>query len=437
MRESIALNSVRTLIFRVLSSFLGIVIGVVISRLFGPEGKGIFTMNALVAGLYLVAFGGVQAAIAYQISKEGIAPQRVLANSLLWGAALGLTTSVLVLFTYPWLEANGWWFVLFFGLAAPFSLWQSYLSGAFLGSNDIKSLNYATVLPLLWTLILVVLLRSVFRWGIESALVAWLGGQVFTTLWMSLRARGLWCPWSISSLDASLLRSMLGFGTQIGMVNLIGLLNYRVDVFMIQYFVGISGVGLYSVAVSLAEMLWFLSSAISIAAYARIGRASMDCAADLTARGIRHSLFVVAVAAVLLFLMADPLIPLIYGSRFKETVVPLRIMLPGAAAYGLASIFSAFFTNQLGKPKISLYIAGFSLVVGFLIGILLIPRWGLAGAAWATTISYTMSVMVAVLTFVKMTGFSVPQLLMIRVEDLQDYAKLGRLLVYQVRGVKS
>jgi Na+-driven multidrug efflux pump len=54
----------------------------------------------------------------------------------------------------------------------------------------------------------------------------------------------------------------------------------------------------------------------------------------------------------------------------------------------------------------------------------LIPRWGISGAAFATTVAYTISTLLLINFFIKISNKSYFEILVIKKQDLQDYKKL-------------
>ena len=117
----------------------------------------------------------------------------------------------------------------------------------------------------------------------------------------------------------------------------ISYLNYRADLFVVDYFEGRDGVGVYGNAVYIAESVWLLSSSLALAAYARVGGLDGPAAAALTTRIIRHTTAAVGVVCVALFVVAGPLVDLLFGDEFAGMVAPLRILLPGTLVYGAAA----------------------------------------------------------------------------------------------------
>jgi len=51
----------------------------------------------------------------------------------------------------------------------------------------------------------------------------------------------------------------------------------------------------------------------------------------------------------------------------------------------------------------------------------LIPKWGISGAAFASTIAYIIATLVVIIAFVKISGKLWTDILLIKKQDFQDY----------------
>ncbi|MFX9097208.1 hypothetical protein ABTN72_19425, partial [Acinetobacter baumannii] len=80
----------------------------------------------------------------------------------------------------------------------------------------------------------------------------------------------------------------------------VSLLNYRASLFLVERFHGLSVVGTYSVAVTVAELLWLLSSSVTVSAYARIGHPDARVAAAMTVQAVRINVLATVLAAPVL-----------------------------------------------------------------------------------------------------------------------------------------
>jgi O-antigen/teichoic acid export membrane protein len=272
-----------------------------------------------------------------------------------------------------------------------------------------------------------------FGHTVRVLLTAWALGQGVAACYSVWLCRSHWAPFAGTSISLGRLRGLLRFGSQAGLANLVGFLNYRMDAIMVELYLGQRELGIYAVGVRVAEGLWFFSQAIMTASYARIGSLSSADSARLTARGMRHSLFIIGVLAIVLLVIADPLLRLLYTDTYRSAVTPFRWLVPGIAFYGLASVLSAYYTNQRGHPHVPLIIAGSSMVLNLGACTLLIPLLGLSGAAIASTLAYSVAILGGVVAFHHSTGIAWQEILLINREDLGDYFGLARKLLSLLR----
>lgn len=421
---SIATNSIRTFIFRIITGVNGFLIGVATARLLLPAGKGYYTLIFLIYGIFVLIFGNLNGAITYQITRQKQDPKAVFVAASLYSLGVGLLT-VLGFWIYtlmaPRVIPGFLWVVV---LIAPLGLLITNLSGLFQGLNRIITLNWIGMIS---GLIQLILLSSGF-WGmkvtVEVAVAFWGIAQLVTVaggLWVS---RHYWSPPLKQVFKLPLLQQMLRFGWQLGLVNIVTYLNYRVDMFLVERMVGTAKLGLYSVAVNGSEILWYTSTAIAVAICAPVGVAAREQAGKITAKAIRHTLLINLFLGILLWVGFEFLLPVIYTTVYLPSLVPFRILLPGVLAYGLAGILSTYFTHQLGKPKIPLIISALSMAINIIICFLLIPRIGMAGGAWATTISYLIAISLLILIFCKKAKISFGELFSISEDDIADYKQL-------------
>ena len=66
-------------------------------------------------------------------------------------------------------------------------------------------------------------------------------------------------------------------------------------------------------------------------------------------------------------------------------------------------------------------------------GFALIPTIGYTGAAWATTLSYTLSAAIATVVFLRITGIPASELWRIRQDDVLSYFRLVRQVIRRRR----
>jgi O-antigen/teichoic acid export membrane protein len=219
-------------------------------------------------------------------------------------------------------------------------------------------------------------------------------------------------------------RSLVGYGWKSGIYGLLGFLNYRIDSLVLIVFLGAAGFGVYSVAVSAAELLFRIPRAVATATTYRVGATTFDESAATTAKAIRTSVAVVAACALPLFVLAPWLINLLYGARFADAAPALRILLPGIVLFVSAGLFSPFFAFQMGRPIIVVYISLLMIAVQTGTGVWLIPILKLQGAAIASTATYLTSAVFVTWYFCRLTSLRWFDVWILRREDLKSLRRL-------------
>ncbi len=397
---TLARGAALNLAARLATVALGLAILVAVARL-GPAVQGAFALFVAVEAALLTLFSGLGLLLAREISNRQAAPAPLLRALLRWALGLGAAAALGLLAWSALSEAEPYRHLWLLALAAPLLLLVPTASGLWLGQGRMGPLNApqvaapAAVLAALW------LLPPSTAPAVWPVLAAWVVGKSLVALltgWAALRDSG---P---AAADAAALRGQWRFVALIGATNLISLLNYRATLFLLERQAGLAETGVYSVAVQVAELLWLLSSAVTVAAYHRIGAPDAAAAAATTLRAVRVNLLATLAAAPLLYAGAVLALPRVLGPAYDGALAPLALLLPGVAGYAAASSLSAYYTNQRGRPQWSAAIAALSLALTLAVAAFAIPRYGAGGAALATSLGYGVAIAVALAYFLRDTG---------------------------------
>jgi O-antigen/teichoic acid export membrane protein len=116
------------------------------------------------------------------------------------------------------------------------------------------------------------------------------------------------------------------------------------------------------------------------------------------------------------------MIKFFYSEEFLGAVWPFQILLIGTLAFSGWRILS-YDIYARGKPMINTWITGFSAVLNTVLNIIYIPKFGIAGAAWATTISYSAMLAVTIYFYGKMSGNRALDIFLIKKSDFVFYKK--------------
>jgi O-antigen/teichoic acid export membrane protein len=412
------------LIAKLLIVGLGLGITVTVARL-GPQVQGAFALFVAVESALLTLFSGLGLWLARQMSRQAggdwVRALPLLQAVLRAVVALGLLASLVLLGASWWADTLPYSQLWLLAIGAPFLLLVPTATGLWLGEGRMWPINLAQVAApalVLAGLYGVTLFQegTVIRRAptVVLVLVAWVAGKSLVGVITAFRGlqdaaqrdarlAGETETSRLSDFQKSAVNwwSDWGFVATIGITNVVSLLNYRASLFLVEHFHGLGAAGTYSIAVTVAELLWLLSSSVTVSAYARIGHPDRAVAAAMTVQAVRINVLATLVAAPMLLGLAWWGVPLVMGEAYAASLVPLAALLPGVAAYAAASSLSAFYTNHLGRPQLSGGIAATSLAISFGLGCVLVPRYGALGAGVASSLGYILAILAAYGVFLK------------------------------------
>ncbi len=428
--SSLSKNIGITFSSRLLIFALGIGASIILARLLGPTGKGIYALIILIPAV-MVKFGtlGIEASNVYFTGSKKYEIKDIGSNSLVAGISLGL---VLILIFWGVLHLSSFqnfissnkinpfylWIVV---LTIPLSLVSGFLNNIILGKEEMVKYNQVNILNSAIRLVTVIFFLLVLRQGILGATLSYVFTTMIVTLFVMLLIRKM--TKICFSLNPKLLRESTAYGGKAYFGSAAQFLNYRLDMFLVAFFLTPAAVGYYSITVAIAEGLWMLPGVTATVLFPRISSLQDSEANMLTPRVSRHTFFLIFISSLVLIPLAKPLIKLLFGSAFLPSVTPLLILLPGIIALGGAKTISADLAGR-GKPEICTLAAFISLAINIPLNLLLIPRWGISGAAFASSVAYILSTLIVLIAFVKISNNSWSEALFIKKKDFQDYKKI-------------
>lgn len=397
--DSVARGTLINLATRLLGVALVLAITTITARI-GTETQGAFALFTSVEGVLLALLSGFGIALARRVSHHGERPRALVAATVVACVGLGGVAALgLWLLSRLGPPAYGWLWIL--ALGAPALLLAPNLQGLWLGEGRMAPMARLTLAPPLLTLVLLGLLALAAMPTLPAVLGSWVAAKVLVGV---LAVALLWRGALLAAPDFRALRAELPFIATIGLTNLVGLLNYRVGLFVVERLLGLSATGVYSIAVVVAELLWFVSGSLTQAVYGRIGTPDRAHAAATTVRVLQLGVAALVIAAPLLWLAAVVLVPRVLGPAYAASLPVLALLLPGVLLFGGAGALSAYFTNHAGAPRVPAQVAALSLLLNASLAAWLVPRLGMGGAALAASLSYTFSVGVLAWRFARHAG---------------------------------
>ncbi|SDJ86099.1 MATE family efflux transporter [Natronincola ferrireducens] len=192
-------------------------------------------------------------------------------------------------------------------------------------------------------------------------------------------------------------------------------INYRVDILMLNGVVLSSSIGIYAIGVNLAELIWLVPNALKDILLSKLTKGSKD---SEVAYVIRHSLFFAIISLVGISAFGKYIILILYGTEFLESyniTIIMQIGIIGMIFYKM--IYAYNIAN--GYRVNSLIMLSFAATSNIILNYVMIPIYGIYGAAISSVVSYNMCGIAFLIYFHYKSNIAYKEILFITKKDLK------------------
>jgi O-antigen/teichoic acid export membrane protein len=366
--------------------------GILAARLLLPEGRGQLAEIVLWAGL-LAELGsfGLYDALLYR-AATGAAPPRALfaaITTLAWTLSLALVAIAWIVLPFafanddPELLATA---RVYATLYLPVYFGALLLGGLFQGQLDMITWNVVRCIVPLGYLAGILAAGIAAGWSVAGFAAANIAAHVLATaVGVALVVRAGWLSLA-PRLDV--MRSLLGYGARVYVGDLLQALRVRLDQATVALFLSHSDLGFYVVALTIANAPQIVSSTVAYVAFPKVSQAASEEAKRLVFGRYLRLALAGGVAITAGLMIAVPwVLPLLFGAAFAPSVVVCEILLLGLVPHALKLMYMQAL-KAWGHPLLvsRAEVAGLAVAAAALF--LLVPGWGLIGAAAALVIAH-------------------------------------------------
>ena len=398
-----------------LGVFLAFANSIFLTRALGVTGRGEFAIFSASFGLLSLLLGfGFDTSLRYHMARGTVAKERVLSSLILFAAIAGVLVFGAahlnhVLFTnelfLPASKQTLRFELLLAGVVVS-SLFYSGIAAVLAGDQRFTTLNVAAVA---FSAVSVLVFASLF-WlkegaypgiGAGEVFAAYLGLQLFNAVVLGIvafRLLGIRWSWSIFDRDASF--AMLRYASLTYVANLAQFLNYRFDTWVVQHFERSEALGLYSLAGNLAMMFWILPRSVSTVLLPAMASPKSDVSMAQGARVARLLLTLNILIAIPVVMAAPWWLPILYGSEFSGSIWPFAILLLGCAPFALCVVQASVLAG-IDRADVNMKASALGLLVTIILDFMLIPKYGIDGAAVASASSYLVTTAYVTISFAR------------------------------------
>jgi O-antigen/teichoic acid export membrane protein len=354
------------------------------SRIWGSEGRGIIALvmaNVSVIVIFSNVFCG--SSLTYNTPREERDFLLLLSfiSSIVISLAGAIIFSFLFGFTY---------FMPLFIIAMLMSLTTANAS-YMLGKKDITLYNTLTVLGPVTIIITLLILYFLFlNKDIDTYFHAYYIGTAIVAItgFIILQVRK---PFVISGLRLKNIKNIFSYGVNNEFNYLIQFLNYRLSYYFIARMLGLSLLGVFSIAVSITEAVWIISRSMSTIHYSNVVNSDDKIRnRSETIRFAKQSLWISI--AVILIGVALPVqvYQFVFGTEFIDVKKYIIMLSPGVISIAVSNLYGHYFAG-IGMLNILRNKSLAGLVATLLLLPVLIKKYQLTGVCITLNVSYILS----------------------------------------------
>ncbi len=193
---------------------------------------------------------------------------------------------------------------------------------------------------------------------------------------------------------------MVGYGFRIYVATLAGFLVIRMDMFLVNGFLGAAEAGRYAVAVALADGMALLPIAVAVNLFPRVARGGST---ETSAEVFRALALLYGVLCLATVPLAGPAIDALFGPDFEEATTLYLWLLPGIFCLGMLSVLSHHFAGR-GFPLEAMLVWFVGLGLNLALNLLFLRSGGTYVAALSSSIAYAVLLVLHVRLFAREAG---------------------------------
>jgi O-antigen/teichoic acid export membrane protein len=380
---------------KIVQMVLGLLVGVWITRYLGPDRFGRFNYAIAIVGLFLpVAKLGLDSIVIRNLARNPTSKDETLGTAFLLkfiGSSLVFCITLgVVIFSTPSGNPNFRETVMLVGIVATGTILQTFEIIDFWFQSQVQSKYSVLARNTAYVLIngvkigLIQLGAPLIAFAIAMVAEYALAG---IGLIVAYRLQGNFLKaWQVNFRYA---KTLLNDSWPLILSGIVIMIYMRIDQVMLGQMVGEKSVGIYSAAVKISELWYFVPNAIVNSVFPSIVQAK-EISEEVYYKRIQKLLNVVAVLAYLVAIpvtfLAPWIVTLLYGKSYAEAGPILNMHIWAGLFVSLGVARSSWIITE-GLMKFSAATTAIGAIINIILNYLLIGKYGGLGAAIATVVA--------------------------------------------------
>lgn len=402
---------------------LGVLTSMMLSRALLPEGMGRYQLPLTTATLVITILGlGVGQSNIYFLNKHKIEPRQIVMNSIWFGLTgiVGLVILLPIIFTLfeSYFGILPIWVKIFYSLGVSasfcFNLLRPILMAALQVRQSVQSqiINRATFL-------LIVFFCFVLNFSSVDFTLAALAISHITALAIVVYFLKDRIDFSVSFAWAVFGR-VLKYGLHLLASNLVYVLNASIGLMLLRYLMpeNFATIGFYGRAVALCGLITLIPYAAGPLLYSKWSNLSGDARRGQVEFAMRLHLALGFIIVSALALFGSWCVIILYSREFLPAVSPLRILAVGVGSRCVFSVCNNLLASD-GRAHITACVMGSSVITIAVLTWILVPHYGINGAALADMIGGILVLATGLLILKRSEGIQMRHIIFLKRSDLK------------------
>jgi len=370
---------------------IGLIVGVWVARYLGPQQFGLLSFAlAFIALFTTIADLGIQSIVVRDIVKEPASKEEVLGTAFVLRLAGGFLAFLTALLIISFIRSNDVFARLVVAILSFTMVFKSAEVVKYWFESQVKSkytvwVENGVFLVVAVIRIIMILAQApliAFVWTLFAEAFAVAVGLMLIYMWRGGRLKA----WQVRLSKA---KSLLKDSWPLILSGLAIMVYMRIDQIMLGQMVGDKAVGIYSAAVRISEVWYFVPMAITASVFPAIIEAKKE-SEELYYKRLQqlYNLMVIislSIALPITFLYGW-IVNLLFGQAYAASGVVLAIHIWTGVFVFLGVASGKWFLVE-NLQRLLLYRTIWGMIMNILLNMVLIPGYGVIGAAIATVIS--------------------------------------------------
>ena len=388
--KRIAKNTGILFVSNIMSKLFGFVYTIYMARYLGAEGFGILSFALAFTGMFGVfADLGLQPLTIREIARNTELTGKYLGNIAAIKSILGIITFILIviainLMNYPAETVYVVYLIAFSVLMGSFnnmfySIYQGHEKMEYVGIGNI--LNSSLML-------LGVFIAMYFGFNVEGFAYIYLISGIVVLLYNLIISTWKFVKPKIE-IDLKFWKELLKESLPFALMGFFVIIYFKIDTVMLGMMKTNDVVGLYSAQYRIIDgLVGLIPTVLFTVFYPVMSRniKNLDRLKSIYIKSFQLSLIVGLMISIFVSLFAKEIIIFLYGREYIGCVLAFKILIWAFFIICISTITSGLL-NSMNKQKIVAFGTGLGALINVMLNLLLIPKYSLNGAAFATVIT--------------------------------------------------